>query len=43
VLQRSSKIDEFRQQAADQHRDAQRLLEELARSFRGETSSESAR
>ncbi len=43
VLQQSSNIDEFRQQATDQHREAQRLLEELARSFRGETSSESAR
>lgn len=36
ILERSSELDEFRRQAVDQHREARRLLGELARSFRGE-------
>lgn len=36
ILEQSSELDRFRQQAVDQHREARRLLAELARSFRGE-------
>lgn len=36
ILEQSSELDRFRQQAVDQHREARRLLTELARSFRGE-------